>query len=81
MITVTRLNGEHLVLNAGLIEFIEAVPETMISLITGRKLAVKESILEVVQRVAEYEQGLCAHTRTQHLQNAIVRNRPQEDEY
>ena len=54
MITVTKLNGTEMVLNADLIEFIEATPDTLVSLTTGRKIMVRESIDEVVRRTTEY---------------------------
>ena len=50
MIKVTKLNGRELVVNADLIEFVEATPDTLISLTTGRKLMVLEDIDEVVAR-------------------------------
>lgn len=55
MIKVTRLNASGLVINADLIEFVESTPDTMISLTTGKKIMVKESIDEVVDRVAEFK--------------------------
>ncbi len=60
MITCTRLNGDEIVINAGLIEFVEATPDTMISLSTGRKLMIRESVEEVVDRVADYEGTVCS---------------------
>lgn len=58
MITVTRINGEEIVVNAGLIEFIEKTPDTVISLATGRKLMVRESIDEVIDRVLAYQRRI-----------------------
>jgi len=55
MIKVTRLNASGLVINADLIEFVEATPDTMISLTTGKKIMVQESIDEVINRVAEFK--------------------------
>ncbi len=56
MIKVTRLDNRELVVNADHVEFIEATPETIISLTTGRKVVVRESVDEVVGRVVEYRQ-------------------------
>jgi len=42
MIQVTRLNDTKLVINADLIEFVEEIPDTIISLTTGKKIMVKE---------------------------------------
>lgn len=54
MIEVTRLNGKPLVLNADLIEFVESTPDTLVSLTTGRKIMVQESVDDVVRRAVEY---------------------------
>lgn len=54
MIRVTRINDAELVINADLIEFVEAIPETMITLTTGKKIMVRESVSEIVRRVAEF---------------------------
>ena len=58
MIKVTRLNNSELVVNTDMIEFIEAIPDTIISLSTGKKVMVKESIEEVVTRVQDYQRKI-----------------------
>ena len=55
MIRVTRINEAELVINADLIEFVEAIPDTMITLTTGKKILVQESIDDVIGRVAEFK--------------------------
>ncbi len=55
MIEVTRLNDSKLVINADLIEFIEAIPDTIISLTTGKKIMVKETTGDIINRVAEFK--------------------------
>jgi flagellar protein FlbD len=54
MITVTRLNNQAVVINAELIKFIEQTPDTMITLTTGEKIMVRESMKEVVSRAIQY---------------------------
>jgi len=54
MIKVTKLNGRELVVNADLIEFVEATPDTLISLTTGRKIMVLEDLDEVVALAVGY---------------------------
>ena len=39
-----------MILNADLIEFIERTPDTLISLITGKKVMVKESVEDVIRQ-------------------------------
>ena len=56
MIQVTRLNNTWFVVNAELIETIEATPDTIVSLTTERKYVVRESVDEIVRRVIEYKQ-------------------------
>ncbi|HID95625.1 MAG TPA: endoflagellar protein [Candidatus Latescibacteria bacterium] len=55
MVRVTRLNSSELVINSDLIEFIEAIPDTIISLSTGKKIMVRESVEEVISKVIEFK--------------------------
>lgn len=55
MIEVTRINGHQLVINADLIEFVEAIPDTIVSLTTGKKIVVRESVEEIIERVASFK--------------------------
>ena len=54
MINVTRLNGHPFTINAELIETVEKTPDTVISLATGNRYIVKESVDEVAAKVVEY---------------------------
>lgn len=54
MIKVTRFNHTELIVNADLIEFVENTPDTVITMLTGRKVLVLESAEEVVKRVIDY---------------------------
>lgn len=58
MISVTRLNGQKFVLNAELIRTIEENPDTIITLVSGEHLVVREGSKEIVQRVIEYNRHL-----------------------
>jgi flagellar protein FlbD len=58
MISVTRLNGRKFVLNAELIRTIEENPDTIVTLISGEHLVVKESSKEIVRRVIDYNRNL-----------------------
>ena len=57
MIKTTRLNGSLLVINADLIEFLEAAPDTIVCLTTGKKVMVQETIDELIERVARFKQA------------------------
>jgi flagellar protein FlbD len=54
VIEVTAFDGRKIMLNAELIETIESVPETLISLTTGKRLLVKEPLSEVTEMILEY---------------------------
>jgi flagellar protein FlbD len=57
MIKLTRLGGESFILNADLIQYVEARPDTFITLTTGERLVVTESMDEVVRRAVAYQQA------------------------
>jgi Uncharacterized protein, possibly involved in motility len=62
MITVTRLNGTKVTINALLIELIEEAADTVITLTTGNKLVVKEKTDELIRLNQQFLQtiGLAA---------------------
>ncbi len=60
MIKLTKLKSQDhdYVLNAELIETVEETPDTVITLVNGKKLIVEESMEEVVRRVIQYRQTI-----------------------
>jgi flagellar protein FlbD len=54
MISLTRLNNTHVVINPDLIIVIEETPDTIITLANGEKITVQEKIREVIRRVIEF---------------------------
>jgi flagellar protein FlbD len=58
VINLTRLNGQRFVVNAELIRTIEEQPDTILTLINGERMVVKESMREVVARSIEYGRHL-----------------------
>ena len=56
MIRVSHLNGEPFVLNAELIRYIEQRPDTFITLISGERLVVQQTMDEVMRLALEYQQ-------------------------
>jgi len=54
MITVTRLNGQAMVLNAEKIKYLESTPDTLICCEGGEKMMVRETLQEVVRRAIDY---------------------------
>lgn len=60
MIKVTRLNNTELWVNADMIEFLEATPDTIITLNTHEKILVKEQPAQIVKAVIEYRRQIAA---------------------
>ena len=58
MIKLTKLNEETFVLNAELIKTVEETPNTVITITTGNKYIVKESVDQVMEAVVEYKQKI-----------------------
>lgn len=65
MIELTRLNGSSIVVNSDLIKTAEAAPDTMLTLISGEKLIVREECGEVIERVIAYRARLLAEVLQQ----------------
>ena len=60
MIELTRLNGNPILLNSDLIKMAEASPDTMLTLINGEKVIVREELSDVLERVLAYRARLLA---------------------
>jgi len=56
MIKLTRLDGEPFILNAELIRYVESRPDTFVTLTTGERVIVGETMDEVVERAVRYQQ-------------------------
>ena len=57
MIKLTRLNGEPFILNAELIRFVESLPDTYVTLLSGDRVVVRETMDEVVSRAVVYQRS------------------------
>lgn len=60
MIRITRLNDSEAIINADLVEIIEATPDTIITLIDGTRFVARESPEELVDRIQRYRAGILA---------------------
>ncbi|MBI1390332.1 MAG: flagellar protein FlbD [bacterium] len=58
MIELTKLNGVRVTINPELIELLEETPDTVITMATGRKYLVKESMREIRDKCVEYQQEI-----------------------
>ncbi|WHX27168.1 flagellar FlbD family protein [Virgibacillus halodenitrificans] len=58
MIQLTRLNGDPFTLNAMMIEQIQSLPDTTLTLINGKKLVVKNPEQQVIELITNYYRSI-----------------------
>ena len=58
MIALRRLNNEPVMVNPDLIEFLEATPDTVVTLTSGNKLLVRDSMDEVREKIIEFKRRI-----------------------
>jgi flagellar protein FlbD len=58
MIQLTRLNNHPLVVNSDLIKFVEQAPDTVITLLSGEKIVVRENAQDVLERVVQFRRSV-----------------------
>jgi uncharacterized protein YlzI (FlbEa/FlbD family) len=63
MIQLTRLNNARLALNCDLIKYVEEAPDTVITLLSGEKLVVRETTGQVIERVLEFRRAIVSGAR------------------
>ena len=54
MITLQKMNGERFLLNHNQIEYIELIPESKIVMMNHEYYIVRDTVEEIVQKIAEY---------------------------
>jgi flagellar protein FlbD len=60
MIQLTRLNNRPLVVNSDLIKFMENTPDTVITLVSGEKIVVLETVAEVMEEIVNFRRRIVA---------------------
>jgi flagellar protein FlbD len=58
MIQLTRLNNQPLAVNSDLVKFVEQAPDTVITLVTGEKIVVRESTAEILERIVQFRRSV-----------------------
>lgn len=54
MIYITQRNGSKIYINPELIQTVESTPDTVITLLSNKKLIVKDTPQEIAERFIEY---------------------------
>ncbi len=55
MIALRRLNNQQIMVNAELIEQVEVTPDTVITLTSGNKLIVRDTMEEIQAKIIDYK--------------------------
>lgn len=58
MIVLTKLNDVEIVVNCDYIEIMQETPDTTITLTTGRKIIVKETVDDIIEKIILYKKSL-----------------------
>ena len=72
MINLTRLNNTVLTLNSDLIKYVEQNPDTVITLLNGEKILVRETAEQVLDRIIDFRRRLLAGTGGWHVVSASL---------
>jgi len=55
MIKLTRFDGSEVAVNAEMVKFVEAAPDTIVTLTNDQKMLVRETVDEVIAAVIRYK--------------------------
>ena len=58
MVRLTRINRTSLAINGDLIKFVESAPDTVITLVTGEKVVVTESVEQIITLIVEFRRNI-----------------------
>jgi len=58
LIRLTRINRTSLAVNGDLIKFVESAPDTVITLITGEKVVVTESLEQIIHLIVQFRRAI-----------------------
>jgi flagellar protein FlbD len=58
VILLTRLNGHPMMVNSDLIEQIEATPDTVVTLTSGNKFVIRDSMADVQQKIIAFKRKI-----------------------
>ncbi|MBQ9538937.1 MAG: flagellar FlbD family protein [Treponema sp.] len=58
MIEVTRLDGKKYWINPHQVEYMEQTPDLTLTMLTGKKVVVRESPEEVIERIVAYRRKI-----------------------
>lgn len=64
MIQLTRLNNTAISINSDLIKLVEQSPDTVITLLNGEKILVRETAEQILDRIVQFRRRLLSGMNT-----------------
>lgn len=58
MIRLTRLNNQAFIVNSDLIKFVEQSPDTLITLLNGEKIVVRETAEQILEQLISFRRSV-----------------------
>jgi flagellar protein FlbD len=58
VIPLRRLNNQPIIVNCDLIESVESTPDSVVTLVSGNKLIVRDSLDEIRDRVIDFKHAI-----------------------
>jgi flagellar protein FlbD len=58
MILLTKINNAPIAVNCDLIQYIEETPDTIITMTTGDKVVVRQSMVEIIEKIVHYRRRI-----------------------
>ena len=58
MIALTRLNGHPIMLNCDLVEALEETPDTVVTLVSGNKIVVRDRMRDIQQKIIDFKRKI-----------------------
>jgi len=63
VIALTRLNGHPVMVNSDLIEQLEETPDTVVTLTSGNRMIVRDSMNDIQQKIIDFKRRIYAPER------------------
>ena len=63
MIELMRLNGQKYWLNPHMIEYMEENPDLTLTMLSGKKIVVKDSPASVIEKIIDYRKKIGVNTQ------------------
>lgn len=79
MIELTKLNLEKFYMNCELIEIIEQMPDTLITMTTGKKYYALESAAEVIEKIKTYKKELMENSCALYIKKGSTSEKEAEE--